>query len=186
MSLCRILPCLYAEATSFVPLFPWFMSRKHNFRVFLENNRKNIWWVREKAVLLHPLSRDTPWQAIKRSDLWTDLHKTRSSSTRSVRTLFIIYIIWVYALVSFANLRFFMRDFDLDSSPWVQTTTFYDSRKGIVEIPIQNLQRRDWSWLRMNASYRLNTCKSRGNRAIACYCCWRPAHGWVTRIQPSP
>ena len=25
-----------------------------------------------------------------------------------------------------------------------------------------NLQRRVWSWLRMNASYRLNTCKSRG------------------------
>ena len=48
------------------------------------------------------------------------------------------------------------------------------------------LQWRVWSWLRMNASYRLNTCKSRGSRTIACYCCWRPAHGWVTRIQPSP
>jgi hypothetical protein len=45
------------------------MSRKLKNRGFLENNRKNIWWVREKAVLLHPLSRDTPWQANKRSDL---------------------------------------------------------------------------------------------------------------------
>ena len=32
-----------------------------------------------------------------------------------------------------------------------------------------NLQRRVWSWLRMNASYRLNTCKSRGLNG-ACFC----------------
>ena len=47
------------------------------------------------------------------------------------------------------------------------------------------LQRRVWSWLRMNASYRLNTCKSRGSMLVACNQRWRPAHGWVTRIQPS-
>ena len=29
------------------------------------------------------------------------------------------------------------------------------------------LQWRVWSWLRMNASYRLNTCKSRGSGAVA-------------------
>ena len=48
------------------------------------------------------------------------------------------------------------------------------------------LQWRVWSWLRMNASYRLNTCKSRGSMEFACKLWWRPAHGWVTRIQPSP
>ena len=48
------------------------------------------------------------------------------------------------------------------------------------------LQWRVWSWLRMNASYRLNTCKSRGSMEVACNLWWRPAHGWVTRIQPSP
>jgi len=37
----------------------------------------------------------------------------------------------------------------------------------------------------MNASYRLNTCKSRGSEKKACFLCRRPAHGWVTRIQPS-
>ena len=47
------------------------------------------------------------------------------------------------------------------------------------------LQWRVWSWLRMNASYRLNTCKSRGSSFLACQGRWRPAHGWVTRIQPS-
>ena len=45
------------------------------------------------------------------------------------------------------------------------------------------LQWRVWSWLRMNASYRLNTCKSRGSMKSACWLWWRPAHGCVTRIQ---
>ena len=52
-------------------------------------------------------------------------------------------------------------------------------------MPWDILQWRVWSWLRMNASYRLNTCKSRGSITKACFCWWRPAHGWVTRIQPS-
>ena len=46
-----------------------------------------------------------------------------------------------------------------------------------------NLQWRVWSWLRINASGRPNTCKSRGNRGSNI--CWRPAHGCVTRLQPS-
>ena len=46
-------------------------------------------------------------------------------------------------------------------------------------------QRRVWSWLRMNASDRLNTCKSRGSGEQACLLCRRPAHGWVTRMQPA-
>ena len=61
-------------------------------------------------------------------------------------------------------------------------------RRKLVKIlsKIQFLQWRVWSWLRMNASYRLNTCKSRGIEKKACFLCRRPAHGWVTRIQPSP
>ena len=42
-------------------------------------------------------------------------------------------------------------------------------------------QRRVWSWLRMNASDRLNTCKSRGSTGSNTG--WRPAHWWVTRMQ---
>ena len=42
-------------------------------------------------------------------------------------------------------------------------------------------QRRVWSWLRMNASDRLNTCKSGGSTGSNTG--WRPAHGWVTRMQ---
>ena len=47
------------------------------------------------------------------------------------------------------------------------------------------IQWRVWSWLRMNASGRLNTCKSRGSRLEFRFRCWRPAHGWVTRMQPT-
>ena len=50
---------------------------------------------------------------------------------------------------------------------------------------ISYLQWRVWSWLRMNASYRLNTCKSRGSGLKACFQCRRPAHGCVTRIKPA-
>ena len=45
------------------------------------------------------------------------------------------------------------------------------------------LQRRVWSWLRMNASDRPNTCKSRGSTKEACFLWWRPAHGCVTGVQ---
>ena len=38
---------------------------------------------------------------------------------------------------------------------------------------------RVWSWLRLNAGGRPNTCKSNGNSKIACYLSWRVADGWV-------
>ena len=51
------------------------------------------------------------------------------------------------------------------------------------DIKKQFKQRRVWSWLRMNASDRLNTCKSRGSMICSNTDWWRPAHGWVTRMQ---
>ena len=55
-----------------------------------------------------------------------------------------------------------------------------------AKIYIQNfLQWRVWSWLRMNASGRPNTCKSRGIMIEACFNYMRPAHGCVTRMQPT-
>ena len=44
-----------------------------------------------------------------------------------------------------------------------------------------HLQWRVWSWLRMNASGRLNTCKSRGSTGSNTG--WRPANGCGTRTQ---
>ena len=45
-----------------------------------------------------------------------------------------------------------------------------------------DLQRRVWSWLRMNASGRPNTCKSNGKSPFGGL---RVAHGCVTRMQPT-
>ena len=59
-------------------------------------------------------------------------------------------------------------------------TTITDSGARIIK---QFKQRRVWSWLRMNASDRLNTCKSRGSMVCSNTNWWRPAHGWVTRMQ---
>jgi len=47
----------------------------------------------------------------------------------------------------------------------------------------QHLQWRVWSWLRMNASGRLNTCKSWGSAGSNTG--RRPANGCGTRTQPS-
>ena len=68
-------------------------------------------------------------------------------------------------------------------SGWMSVCFKTDKNSDFSEKDI--LQWRVWSWLRMNASYRLNTCKSRGIMVVACYRWWRPAHGWVTRIQPA-
>ena len=60
-------------------------------------------------------------------------------------------------------------------------TLDYDNGFRSEDIKKQFEQRRVWSWLRMNASDRLNTCKSRGSTGSNTG--WRPAHGWVTRMQ---
>ena len=65
---------------------------------------------------------------------------------------------------------------------WNNYSNKYPLRIQIGSARLNNfIQRRVWSWLRMNASGRLNTCKSRGS-TIACNW-WRPAHGCVTRMQ---
>ena len=60
-------------------------------------------------------------------------------------------------------------------------TLDYDKRIPERGYKKQFKQRRVWSWLRMNASDRLNTCKSRGSGGSDPR--RRPAHGWVTRMQ---
>ena len=62
--------------TSFCPFFRLFSLQMLDLNQLFVKNRifraffsENIWWVRRKAVLLHPLSRDTPCGAHKISDL---------------------------------------------------------------------------------------------------------------------
>ena len=52
--------------------------------------------------------------------------------------------------------------------------------EGLSKNLNQNLfYRRVWSWLRLNAGGRPNTCKSNGNIGKACFSWWRVADGWV-------
>ena len=41
--------------------------------------------------------------------------------------------------------------------------------RGVVMNPVDHPMGGGEGWLRMNASYRLNTCKSRGSMVLACY-----------------
>ena len=82
----RIFPFspLFALSSAYFPLQMLDLNQLFvKNRIFLAFFSENIWWVRWKAVLLHPLSRDTPCGAHEISDLWRDLHTDRRSSTRS-------------------------------------------------------------------------------------------------------
>ena len=60
---------------------------------------------------------------------------------------------------------------------------FYRYALLVERLKIETLQWRVWSWLRMNASGRPNTCKSSGSRSSNTL--MRAAHGCVTRMQPT-
>ena len=98
---------------------------------------------------------------------------SRNRETIATRVLWEIYII--QQVVQVLGKLIFRIDTVKEVWLW---TTITDSGARIIK---QFKQRRVWSWLRMNASDRLNTCKSRGSTGSNTG--WRPAHGWVTRMQ---
>ena len=116
-------------------------------------------------------------KANKERVLWKDLHKT-DKVVQEARMM----------KHSFLGRRKTNRQvcLTLNSNLEARSETDTNKCRSLRRLAVKDiLQCRVWSWLRMNASYRLNTCKSRGSMTIACYCWWRPAHGWVTRIQPA-
>ena len=98
---------------------------------------------------------------------------SRNRETIATRVLWEIYII--QQVVQVLGKLIFRIDTVKEVWLW---TTITDSGARIIK---QFKQRRVWSWLRMNASDRLNTCKSRGSGGSDTR--RRPAHGWVTRMQ---
>ena len=143
--------------------------------------------VREKVIPLHPLSRTnetsskTRLRSVREGDkervLWKDLHKT-DKVVQEARMM----------KHSFLGRRKTNRQVCLTLGSNLEARSETDTNKCSLsnKAAVKDLlQWRVWSWLRMNASYRLNTCKSRGSMLVACNQRWRPAHGWVTRIQPA-
>ena len=138
----------------------------------------------KKCLPLHPLNESSALARPEGKSSLTDLHKqTSSTGSESCHAL-----LWhdLGTEKWTVNLRIERRK---GAQTWLRTVVLGQITESLFFLKgFQRyifLQWRVWSWLRMNASYRLNTCKSRGSMELACKFRWRPAHGWVTRIQPS-
>ena len=155
--------------------------------------------IRKKVIPLHPLSRTNETsskarlvrekRANKERVLWKDLHKTEVvQEARMMKHSFLgrrktnrqVCLTLNY------NLEARSEQIQTNATPQRLREAYEGLERLSWRIAVKDiLQCRVWSWLRMNASYRLNTCKSRGSMTEACFRWWRPAHGWVTRIQPA-
>ena len=76
-----------------------------------------------------------------------------------------------------------LKDWSQNIKQRISPVQIYLAEKKQSETFKINLLWRVWSWLRMNASGRLNTCKSYGIRGSNTLV--RVAHGCVTRMQPT-
>ena len=167
--------------------------------VFYKKSYRKIWWLPEKLLPLHPQSRERPFirrgcdLTRKAKSSLRDLHRQNEvvQEAAALPSATCLQVRWV----EWTNRQWMIFDKTCFSAhfPFLDNMTGSPAgfRQSSLRLLVQRLadtflQWRVWSWLRMNASYRLNTCKSRGSMAVACNSWWRPAHGWVTRIQPGP
>ena len=152
----------------------------------LKNNAENVWRLCFIALLLHPHSRENGdteimkqifleksseiiWKFKRKTFIFASTFAKRKRQKSSLRDL--------HNSTSSTSIGKLIFRIDTVKEVWLWTT-ITDSGARIIK---QFKQRRVWSWLRMNASDRLNTCKSRGSTGSNTG--WRPAHGWVTRMQ---
>ena len=152
----------------------------------LKNNAENVWRLCFIALLLHPHSRENGdteimkqifleksseiiWKFKRKTLIFASTFAKRKRQKSSLRDL--------HNSTSSTSIGKLIFRIDTVKEVWLWTT-ITDSGARIIK---QFKQRRVWSWLRMNASDRLNTCKSRGSTGSNTG--WRPAHGWVTRMQ---
>ena len=152
----------------------------------LKNNAENVWRLCFIALLLHPHSRENGdteimkqifleksseiiWKFKRKTFIFASTFAKRKRQKSSLRDL--------HNSTSSTSIGEEIFRIDTVKEVWLWTT-ITDSGARIIK---QFKQRRVWSWLRMNASDRLNTCKSRGSTGSNTG--WRPAHGWVTRMQ---
>ena len=153
----------------------------------LKNNAENVWRLCFIALLLHPHSRENGdteimkqifleksseiiWKFKRKTLIFASTFAKRKRQKSSLRDL--------HNSTSSTSIR------KINFPDWYRQrsmTLDYNNGFRSEDMIKQFKQRRDWSWLRMNASDRLNTCKSRGSTGSNTG--WRPAHGWVTRMQ---
>ena len=152
----------------------------------LKNNAENVWRLCFIALLLHPHSRENGdteimkqifleksseiiWKFKRKTLIFASTFAKRKRQKSSLRDL--------HNSTSSTSIR------KINFPDWYrQRSMTLDYNNGFRSEDIKQFkQRRVWSWLRMNASDRLNTCKSRGSGGSNTR--RRPAHGWVTRMQ---
>ena len=126
--------------------------------IFPQKNSRNVFAVQKIALPLYSLSATNWVRLLKHDDPWQ--HSIQTSSTTCP---------WVYILEDIEKwskerkrtVKFIWYTYLIPAS--TDNSKEIISRRGQSLFVVRNnLQRRVWSWLRMNASYRLNTCKSRG------------------------
>ena len=152
----------------------------------LKNNAEKVWRLCFIALLLHPHSRENGdteimkqifleksseiiWKFKRKTLIFASTFAKRKRQKSSLRDL--------HNSTSSTSIR------KINFPDWYrQRSMTLDYNNGFRSEDIKQFkQRRVWSWLRMNASDRLNTCKSRGSGGSNTR--RRPAHGWVTRMQ---
>ena len=161
------------------------------FCVLMKKSCENIWWVSEKLLPLHPQTRERPFfrGAVTLSAQWLRSLKDLHRQNEVVQEATASCGFWIFSF-GFSVFRgrwveetnrhlydsrdvlsvfsfFCLIQFEYRLS-WIR---FRQSSPRIFSVCVSQihfLQWRVWSWLRMNASYRLNTCKSRGSMVLAC------------------
>ena len=153
----------------------------------LKNNAEKVWRLCFIALLLHPHSRENG-----DTEIMKQIFLEKSSEI--IWKFKIKVLIFAATFAKRKRQKSSLRDLHNSTSStsigeeilrintvnrvWLWTTI---NGFRSEDIKKQFKQRRVWSWLRMNASDRLNTCKSRGSGGSDTR--RRPAHGWVTRMQ---
>ena len=153
----------------------------------LKNNAEKVWRLCFIALLLHPHSRENG-----DTEIMKQIFLEKSSEI--IWKFKIKVLIFASTFAKRKRQKSSLRDLHNSTSStsigeeilrintvnrvWLWTTI---NGFRSEDIKKQFKQRRVWSWLRMNASDRLNTCKSRGSGGSDTR--RRPAHGWVTRMQ---
>ena len=152
----------------------------------LKNNAENVWRLCFIALLLHPHSRENG-----DTEIMKQIFLEKSSEI--IWKFKIKVLIFASTFAKRKRQKSSLRDLHNSTSStsirkinfpdWYrQRSMTLDYNNGFRSEDIKQFkQRRVWSWLRMNASDRLNTCKSRGSGGSNTR--RRPAHGWVTRMQ---
>ena len=131
------------ESEKLPPRFEW--------KIFSKKTSEKFGRLKKSPYLCKRFSDET--EAQKKRVLWKALYRqTRKNVVRGV-THYNIYNGWNET-----------RNRQLTWKKTIEDRHPDDRKQFLKDI----LQRRVWSWLRMNASYRLNTCKSRGSMVLAC------------------